>query len=421
MTQMDYAKIDIDFSKVIINILISAYFYGLGTVLLLNHHRKFFHIHSFHDFLWPFIFFVLLCVMLVFMYNIYKRTTLTPLFIFVFLVLLFFFIQDRDILFLVSVFVVFIYAVYSLGLIVSYSRKHKYFIKKYHHMINFNKYMANFSAIFFVLLSFYIFLIVYVYYDVTLKPVKKESVYLLKLFVPMLVLFFVMAVSDGLLFGVRYVIKLCQLSSNKEVPLSEINFIFNSNLLDNDAKRWFDKNIGIYVKDVYLDERRKMIVFENSNEIESQNNEKVPATQVYTTPNYTLDAAVLKIESLLTQLVYKGTNLTNILFNMKTYLEKINILNKDKNKYNKYIYRINNRYIPYIEYLVETYLQNIELRDEKVSQLQEKIELSLTNILKVFQSMYESNVEDMKFKIENEIDAMELLIKQKGFIDDEKK
>ena len=114
------------------------------------------------------------------------------------------------------------------------------------------------------------------------------------------------------------------------------------------------------------------------------------------------------------RVVHNGTHLTGVLYNMKSYLEKINILHKDKRKYNKNIDRINNRYIPYVEYLVDTYLQNILLRDEKINQLQEKIVQSLNNILEVFKSMYESNMEYIAFNIENEIDAMELLIKQKG-------
>ena len=69
-----------------------------------------------------------------------------------------------------------------------------------------------------------------------------------------------------------------------------------------------------------------------------------------------------------------------------------------------------------MEYLVDTYLQNILLRDEKINKLQEKIVESLNNILEVFKSMYESNMEYIAFNIENEIDAMELLIRQKGLI-----
>lgn len=428
MTHIDYSKIQINLSKVIINIIISSYFYGLGIMLLINHNRAFFDKQSYHDFLYPAIFFVLSCVILVFMYNIYKRTKLIPLFIFAFLVLLFFFIRDKYSLFLLTVSVVFIYAAYSILLLVNYSIKHNDFIKQYKHMINFDKYMANFYAIIAVLLLYYLFLVVYESTQLyqNFKPIKRDSVYILHLFTPLLLFFFVMIISSVFLFNIRYVLMLCPLSVYKEVPLSDINFIFNSSMIDKEyRKRWFKSNISIYLKDVSLNEECTMIVFENININDDKKVENNTSFQgqafTYEDTLYSLDNAVQKIENLMTQLVYRGTNLTSILFNMKTYLEKINILHKDKNRYDKYIYRINNRYIPYIEYLVETYLQNMELKDEKVGKLQEKIELSLKNIMKVFQSMYESNVENMKFKIENEIDAMELLIRQKGFVNDEKK
>ena len=53
---------------------------------------------------------------------------------------------------------------------------------------------------------------------------------------------------------------------------------------------------------------------------------------------------------------------------------------------------------------------------KKINQIQEKIVESLNNILEVFKSMYESNMEYIAFNIENEIDTMELLIRQKGLI-----
>ena len=97
---------------------------------------------------------------------------------------------------------------------------------------------------------------------------------------------------------------------------------------------------------------------------------------------------------------------------MKLYIEKINILHEDK--YSKYITKINQRYIPYIEYLVKTYLKNIKLEDESIANIQEKIILSLNSISEVFKLIYASYMEYMKFNIENDIEAMELLIRQKG-------
>ena len=181
---------------------------------------------------------------------------------------------------------------------------------------------------------------------------------------------------------------------------------------------WFKENIGNYIKSVYLDTENKMIIFENAEIKENHKENNTPILQEEATDYeyviYSLDESIKKIDILMARVVHNGTHLTGVLYNMKSYLEKINILHKDKRKYNKNIDRINNRYIPYVEYLVDTYLQNILLRDEKINQLQEKIVESLNNILEVFKSIYESNMEYIAFNIENEIDAMELLIKQKG-------
>ena len=185
-------------------------------------------------------------------------------------------------------------------------------------------------------------------------------------------------------------------------------------------KVWGNENISMYIKGIYLDVDKKMIVFGDGDTSVNykENISQIPQVETgdYEYIIYSLDESLKKLDSLMAKVVHNGTHLTGVLYNMKSYLEKINILHKDKRKYNKNIDRINNRYIPYVEYLVDTYLQNILLRDEKINQIQEKIVESLNNILAVFKSMYESNMEYIAFNIENEIDAMELLIRQKGLI-----
>ena len=218
----------------------------------------------------------------------------------------------------------------------------------------------------------------------------------------------------------QYVFILCPLSEYGQIPLSIITSKFNGNSNKALMLAWFKENIGNYIKSVYLDTENKMIIFENAEIKENHKENNTPILQEEATDYeyviYSLDESIKKIDTLMARVVHNGTHLTGVLYNMKSYLEKINILHKDKRKYNKNIDRINNRYIPYVEYLVDTYLQNILLRDEKINKLQEKIVESLNNILEVFKSMYESNMEYIAFNIENEIDAMELLIRQKGLI-----
>lgn len=133
-------------------------------------------------------------------------------------------------------------------------------------MINFSKYRANFAAVFFLLLLYYLFLIMYEYYAVyqDFKPIKKELVYILHLFIPLVTFFFVMIISAVVLFESRHVISLCSLNEYKQVPLSALPSLFNNSILDeNDMKKWFNDKISIYMNGVFLDTERKMIIFED--------------------------------------------------------------------------------------------------------------------------------------------------------------
>lgn len=49
MAEIDYSKIEIKLSKIIINVIISVYFYGLSILLIINYRRTLFDLHSFHD------------------------------------------------------------------------------------------------------------------------------------------------------------------------------------------------------------------------------------------------------------------------------------------------------------------------------------------------------------------------------------
>lgn len=265
MTDIDYSKIEINIPKVIINIIISVYFYVLGIVLIIYSDRVLFDRLSFHDTLYSIILSVLFFVISVFMYNIYRRTNIIPLFIFWIFALTSFFVKGETV-FLLSILACLIYAVYSLYLLVVYGIKHKNFVKKYENIINLKKYKANFAAVFFLLLLYYLFLIIYEYYAVyqDFKPIKNDSVYILHLFIPLVIFFFFMIISSIILFEKRYVIVLCSLSEYKQVPLSSLTFLFNNSILDeNDMKKWFDDKISIYMKGVFLNTSRKMIIFED--------------------------------------------------------------------------------------------------------------------------------------------------------------
>lgn len=421
MTEIDYSKVEINISKVIINVIISVYFYGLGIVLIINYNRTFFGKHSFHDTLYPFIFLVLLCVISACIYNIYRRKKIISLFMFWFFALISFFIKGET-GFVLSILSCFIYAVYSLSLLAIYDRKYKDFIKKYNNMINFKKFNAYFTAVFLLLILYYLFLIMYEYYTFYqyIKPLKRDSVYIVHLFIPLVIFFFVMIISAVFLFNSRYVFMLCPLSEYKQVPLSAVTFLFNSGILDEIyMRKWFNDKIGIYMNGVSLDVENSMIVFNKYNLTENNKQEFI---EFFNYSNekavYSLNEAIKKLDELMELVVYKGTNLKNILYSMKECLEKIKKLHINKSSYDKYIENINSKYIPNVEYLVKTYLKNIDLNDEAYADVQKKIVYTLEELANMMYTIYKSKTELVKFNLDVELDTIDLLIRQKGYYKD---
>lgn len=430
MVQVEFSKIEINISKVTMNFMLAVYFYILQFLMLLS---------FFHEYSFLFLLAIIGSTFIVirYIYNVCIHTNMAPLFIFISLLTLVFLTRYSTTLICNAAFL--LYAFLTLKLLYSYGLKQEEFINKYRNMINFNKFVTVFSVVFFVFLSYFILLaflsfsfiasneLVFFsnaffnalkYFGDSIKEYMFIVVYIV---FPLIILYFVITMYITYLLKYQYVFVLCPLSEYLQIPLSAITYKFkNTNVNKAYMQEWFNENIGMYIKGIYLDIDKKMIVFGDSDTPINykENSSQIPQVETgdYEYITYSLDESIKKLDSLMAKVVHNGTHLTGVLYNMKSYLEKINILHKDKRKYNKNIDRINNRYIPYVEYLVDTYLQNILLRDEKVNQIQEKIVESLNNILEVFKSMYESNMEYIAFNIENEIDAMELLIRQKGYI-----
>lgn len=442
MRQIDYSKIEINIQKITMSLLSSVYFYMMNYLTALFNYGH----YSFNYAMLALIIMILSTFFLIkYIFSVCAKTSLVPLFIFISLILISFFTIVASALICITA--SFVYSLYTLKLIYDYGLKQSDFVNKYRNYIKFENFIAVFPMIF-ILFLFYFMLILflnltfivdnYIFFDRFFYiPVESsffnalqyvgnafhKSILLSYILFPISILLLIYVFYEHFLTRSQYVFIVCPLSEYGQIPLSTITSKFNGNSNKELMLAWFKENIGNYVKSVYLDAENKMIIFENA-EIKEENHKEnnTPSLQEEATDYeyviYSLDESIKKIETLMARVVHNGTHLTGVLYNMKSYLEKINILHKDKRKYNKNIDRINNRYIPYVEYLVDTYLQNILLRDEKINQLQEKIVESLNNILEVFKSMYESNMEYIAFNIENEIDAMELLIRQKGLVKD---
>lgn len=407
MEQIDYSKIEINISKVMLNFTLSVYFYCLAMFnsITFTHYFVDYKIADILSIEMAAAFLVILLATIFIIkniYNLYHTIKCTSLYIFL-ASILFVLISSVFSLFL-SMVASLSYAVYTLLLLIIYGRRHESFINKYQNMIKHDKYVANFYINFTIFLFYFLFLAMLVFFAFYSNSID-ETDYLTYVFLPILLFIFVLSLYYVFLFNVRYVYVLCPLSKYGSIPLINITSKFNKINIDNDElQQWFQRNINSYLNNITLDIDDKIIIFGNTDLTFKHPKEQNLACN--------LEYALKLIDNLIESTVYAQADITNILCDMKLYMEKINILHEDK--YSKYITRINQRYVPYIEYLVKTYLKNIKLEDESIANIQEKIILSLNSISEVFKLIYESDVEYMKFNIENEIEAMELLIRQKG-------
>lgn len=443
MVLIDYSKIKIYIPKITAYYLMSIYF------CILNIYAVFLHEAGHNDYVLIYItaFFVITFAVIKYIYNVsnyagnslfYKFLIFTSI-VFIIYILLY----DNPVYALIisSIFSI-IYTVNALNLLATYSVMEKDFLNKYKNMININTYIVSFAIV--IVCAFVIYCLIHMlnlgtllyffdirYYNSILKLLAEFGRASVDAPVIILgVLFFLTYVLSHIyvffLSKYRYVFIICALSEYQQIPLSAVYkiplLLQNSEYKNEAIQNWFQSFIGNYVNNVYLDIDRELIIFNSSKNYEQDEdkNEVIEPPVINNDESseeavYSLDNAVKKIEALMAKVVYRGTNLTKSLYTMKLYLEKINKLHTNKLSYDKYIDRINNKYIPYVEYLVEIYLRNIDLKDESLSEVQEKIVYTLDEIAYVLQMIYESKIEFIKFNLEVELDTVDLLIKQKGY------
>lgn len=428
-------KAVINLSYITLNLIISTYFYSLNFIFI----NPYINIFRSNKVSVSVVFMLIITLLLIrYIYNTYKNTNITPLLVFILLLLIVFFLRVYAVFLCIIINV--LYALYTLCMLAFYGSMHKKFINKYENMINFDKYNANFLVVFIVsLLSFIILFVVSAAYVVNNVPILKfyfmfhdnfllnflseksysfETIYILISAGIFSIIFIFYTV---FLLNYRYVFVLLPLRRyTKTIPLSAVTSKFNKDNVDkNTLLQWFNDDISNYIKNVSLDMENSMIVF-NKYDLAENNQQKF--FECFDNSNedtvYSLDEAIKKLDELIGLVVYKGTNLTNILYNMKECFEKINKLHTNKLSYDKYIDKINSKYMPDVEYLVTTYLRNIDLQDETYAEIQQKIVYTLDEIANIMQTIYKSKTEFVKFNLDVELDTIDLLIKQKGYYKD---
>lgn len=438
----DYPRAEINLSHITVNLIISIYFYSLNFVII----NSYSDIFDTDNVSFSFVIMLIITLLLIrYIYNTCKNTNIAPFLVFIVLLLIVFFL--RVYIVFLSFIINMLYASYTLFLLVFYGSMHKKFINKYENMINFDKYRANFLVVFIVSLSGFIILFFFnAAYIVNNVPILKfyfmlhnnflfnflsnflsdkngsiepitayiSSFYLIPAGICCLILIFYKV----FLLNYKYVFALLPLSMyTNKIPVSAVTSEFNKDNIDTDALRqWFNDDVNSYIKNVSLDVENNMIVFNKSESTENNQHEIFEyIDNSHDDTVYSLDEAVKKLDELMELVVYKGTNLTNILYNMKECLGKINKLHTRKSSYDKYIDKINSKYMPYVEYLVKTYLRNIDLNDETYAEIQQKIVYTLEEIGNIMQTIYKSKTEFVKFNLDIELDTIDLLIKQKGY------
>lgn len=443
MVLIDYSKIEIYIPKVTAYYFMSIYF------CILNMYAAFLHKAGNNDYVLVYV--TALCIItfavIKYVFNVSNYTSknlLNKFFIFISIVFIIYFIFYYNPVYALIISSIFsiIYTMNALNLLAKYSVMEQDFLNKYKNIINMNTYVVSFSIV--IVCAFIIYCLIHMlnfsillfYFDISSygsilrllnefgrKIVDAPVVFLGILFILTYALSYIYLF---FLLKYQYVFIICSLSEYQQIPLSAVYkvsvLLQNSQHKNKVIQNWFQTYIGNFVNNVYLDADRELIIF-SSNENYEQDKNEVIETPVISDESceeaiYSLDKAVKIIEALMAKVVYRGTNLTKTLYTMKFYLEKINILYTNNSSYDKYIDRINNKYIPYIEHLVNTYLRNIDLQDESFSEIQKKIVYTLEEISYVLQVIYESKIEFIKFNLEVELDTVDLLIKQKGYYKD---
>lgn len=444
----EYSKSDINISNITLNLVIFVYFYCISLVAAKND----FNLFSIDDFsILSAAVMIGTAAVIKYVYKSCKNINMVSFLIFMFFILNLFFL--RNFLIYLCTGINIFYAMYILFLLADYGNKHKKFIDKYENMINFDKYNPKFLFTFIIFLLCFIFLFIInfaglinkvhllkfylMFHDTfllnliieTMNDIEKSdvSVYTYCIFFSAGIFGVAYIYYKIFLLDYQYVFILLPLSMHSSIiPLSAVIPVFNEDNFDGDnidknaLQQWFDNNVSCYIKNVYLDIENKIIVFNKFNLTDDYQQ----ALSEYNNYNdnedtvYSLDKAVKKINDLMGLVVYKGTNLTNVLYTMKVYLEKIDKLHTNKLSYDKYIDRIDRKYVPYVEHLVKTYLRNIDLHDESFTEIQEKIVYTLDEIAHVMQTIYKSKTELIKFNLDVELDTIELLIRQNGYYKD---
>lgn len=372
----------IDLNKIIIPFIYSIYTISIG-MLLSKHHGKS-------------TYFIIAVIMLyLFLYNIMQHIDIyTPFGYHILGISLIFLVvfaphgRMKDFIVIMLYVASVVLIIISMYKLYSYNILIKQVYKYYGKHINFDTFKPNFIIPFILLLSYIV-----VIYPVVLSKIISHNIYISLLFLYVCTLI-ISAVFDILLYQYKCFFDFVYCNNHK-VYIGDIS-------IDSDYKMqgWFNTDIdNIETYDDCLNTTQN-----KSMEKQKENNQ-------------TLHNAISAVDNFIKELS-DDENIKEIISNIQNVLIKIdNYHNGEEYKFNKYILNINDKYMPYIEKLILSYINNKELPSHITKEMQEKIIDSLKEIddvlEKILMKMYNMNM----LELESYMDAFDVILSQNGYKD----
>ncbi len=279
----------------------------------------------------------------------------------------------------------------SMYKLYSYNILLKQVYKYYGKHINFDTFKPNFIIPFILLLSFIV-----VIYPVILSKIISHNI-IISLLILYGCTFIVGTVFYALLYQYKYFFDVVYCSNNK-VYIDDIS-------IDSDYKMQGWLNTDIDNIETYDD----LLNTTQNKSMEKQTENNQPLHNAIST----MDGFIKELSD--------DENIKEIISNIQNVLIKIdNYHNGEEYKFNKYILNINEKYMPYIEKLISSYINNKELPNDITKEMQEKIIDNLKEIDEVLEKillqMYNMNM----LELESYMDAFDVILSQNGFKDNKK-
>lgn len=295
-----------------------------------------------------------------------------------------------------------LYVISTVLMIVSLYQLYTYNIStkqiyKYHsRYINLDNFKPNFIIPFLLMLCFIIII-----YPVVLFKFISHNIFISLLFLYVCI-FIAGAVFYTMLYKYKYVFDIINYGSSN-IIISEICSVSR-----NKEYMWFNQNIAPYFNNIEYDADNHKIIFKNIDAV----NQKDKLEE----DKQTLDKSINSMDNFIKQLSDEEIKVT--VSNIKDVLVKIDNYHKgEEYKFNKYIQNINEKYMPYIEKLILSYINNKELPYDITKEMQEKILGSLKQIddvlEKILMKMYNMNM----LELESYMDAFDVILSQNGYKD----